>query len=328
MPARTGLAMTGDCVLMIAGQSNGIQMCTVPVAGCAPVADTYVWQGAWRAMTPADGAGMITIANTLRQNGHDSVYVYNCCYGGSSVVPDAAITAENCWKVGAPPLTDCMAQVAAGGKVPQFVVWIQGEQEVDWGATHPALDMVRNYELYLGQLRLYLLGQWRVASAQCAWMVTPVGVWTGRDSYAVRLSQAQYCEATAGAFLGPSRADLALLDVVHLSGPSCRTFGDRIAAAILSYVPEDEVMTDPQDKAAIANLQMAVADLQSSINLLLASGGSLQQSIGAIQGRIGALEALHPPQLEGLPGVYTLDQLDPFGDLATLPFSFDSSPTP
>jgi hypothetical protein len=309
-----------DIVLMIAGQSNGIQMSTVPVAGCNPVAGAFVWANGWRAMTAADGAGMITIANDLRQSGYGSVYVYSCCYGGSSVVPDAAVPVANCWKVGEGPLTDCLAQVAAGGKTPQFVIWVQGEQEVDWGRTHPAFDMVSAYQLYLGQLRLYMLAQWGVSAAQCPWMVTPVGLFGSGDPLPVRLSQAQYCDANAGAFLGPPRDDLALLyeggALVHLTGPSCRTFGGRIAAALLSYIPEVEVMTDPQDKAAIASMAVGIGSLLEVCMALQRDIAAVRQSIGSIEGRLATLE----------PG-YTLEQLDPYGDLATLTFSLDNGPS-
>jgi hypothetical protein len=102
---------------MIAGQSNGAQMCIVPVAGCEPIAGAYVWQPntGWRAMTSSDGAGMVEMARMIKAQTGNDVYVYNCCYGGSSVVPQATDPnqAHNCWQIQQPdsPLTACMTQV-------------------------------------------------------------------------------------------------------------------------------------------------------------------------------------------------------------------------
>lgn len=302
-----------DSVTMIAGQSNGVQMCSVPVAGCNPISGTYVWQPntAWRAMTSSDGAGMIEIANAQRARGYDNVYAYNCSHGGSSVVPNATDPTHphNCWQSQASdsPLTDCLAQVSAGAKKPQVVIWVQGEQEALYSRLHPTFDMVTNYRTCLGQLHDFTLGQWGLSAAQCAWIVTPVGyVSYGDPQYACQAQQ-QYAASTAGVFLGPSREDLALLNeggvLVHLTGPSCLTFGDRIAQCI-----REIEMTDPQDKAAIASLQAAVSGLQGSIatlqigvNSLLASAASLQsnvlklqQNVGSLQHRTSALEADDP----------------------------------
>lgn len=230
-----------DLVLMIAGQSNGSQMCTVPVAGCDPIAGTYVWQPntTWRAMTSSDGAGMVELARMLKASGgFDNIFVYNCCYGGSSVVPNATDPAhpENCWQNQNPggPLADCKAQVSVGAKVPQFVIWMQGEQESLYSSTNPSFDMVTNYKLCLDQLRNYLLGQWGVTSSQCIWMVTPVGkINYGTTKYVLQ-SQQLYFNATSGVIPGPARYDSPLVDGVHMTGPGCRLIGDRIARALLA----------------------------------------------------------------------------------------------
>lgn len=265
-----------DCILMIAGQSNGGQMRNLPVAGCNPVAGAYVWDSTWRTMAASDGGGMIEIANDLRAGGFDNVYVYGCCYGGSSIVPVAAVPSANCWQVGDLPISDCLAQVAAGGKTPQIVIWIQGEQEGWYAPQHPSFDMVGNYKAYLDALRQFLLLHWNAPG--CQWMVTPVGNIGNGDTSSVRLSQELYAASTPGVFLGPPRADLATLDGTHMTGPSCITFGDRIAATILAQ--EFVVVTDPQDKAAIASLQTVLVQLL--------------QSLGSLQNRMAALEALNP----------------------------------
>lgn len=303
-----------DSVLMIAGQSNGSRLCTVPVAGCDPVSDCYVFGSsmAWRGMTSSDGAGMIEIAKAQRARGYDNVYVYDCTAGGSSVVPEAAVPTINCWQVQSPgsPLSDCLAQVSAGGKKPQVVIWVQGEQDALYSRLHPTFDILTNYRTCLGQLHDYLLGQWGVTAAQCSWIVTPVGYVSYGDPQYVRQAQEQYATSTLGVFYGPSREDLALLNEsgvqVHLTGPSCLTFGDRLAQTL-----QELDMTDPQDKAAIASLQATVAALQSSIaglqtdiDSLLTSAataqnstGKLQRNVGDIQSEVEALEQLHPPHL-------------------------------
>lgn len=278
-----------DLTLLVAGQSNGTQMCIVPVAGCNPISGCYVFTGsAWRAMTSSDGAGMIEIANTLRSHGYDNVYVYDCCYGGSAIVPVAASPSTNCW-----PMADCTAQITAGGKLPHIVIWIQGEQETQYCRLNPSFDMVTAYTTYLDALRRFLLGQWGTTAAQCVWMVTPVGSVSYGDVAEVRQAQTMYANSTSGVILGPSRADLALLNEggvqVHLSGPSCLTFGDRIASVLVAYL-QGEIMTDPQDKAAIASLQTAVASLQSGISSLQAGVNSLLGSALALQNNVTRLQ--------------------------------------
>lgn len=310
-----------DLVLMIAGQSNGLVMFDLPVAGCVPGEGTYIWQGVWRPMTPNDGAGVISIANDLRGS-FDNVYVYNGCwrYGGSCIVPMAASPPTNHWQPGYLPLSNCEAQVAAsGGPVPQVVIWIQGEQEVSWGALFPSFDMTSLYKFYLDQLRVYLLGHWNVSAQQCVWMVTPVGNRNVYDPLPVRTAQQQYASSTDGVFLGPRRDDLALSDDVHLTGPSCQTFGQRVAASMLAYM-EQQIMTDPQDKAAIAKLQATLSNLQISVSALLEIAVSLQINVGGIQQTIGVMAG----RINTLEPANTLEQLDPLGTLEAQPFSFDA----
>lgn len=286
-----------DSVIMIAGQSNGLQVCGLAVAGVGPAAGCYVFTGAyWRAMTSSDGAGMIELANDLRANGYANVYVYDCSYGGASVVPEAASPPTNCWQYPNPPILDCLAQVAAGGKIPQFVIWVQGEAEVIYSAFYPSFDMVNTYQARLDQVRAFLLGRWGVTTAQCAWMITPVGKVSTFSSQPVVLSQQQYANSTPGVFFGPPRDDLATLDGIHLTGPSCRTFGDRLAPILLAYIQEQEAMTDPQDKAAIASLQSAVTgiqagitSLQAGVTSLLASAADLKSNVATLQQNIGSL---------------------------------------
>jgi hypothetical protein len=299
-----------DLVAMIAGQSNGLQMCSVPVAGCSPVAGCYVFTDTtWRAMTSSDGAGMIELAKALRSSGrYDNVFVYDCSYSGSSIVLEAASPSSNCWQNPYHPIVDCLAQVAAGGRAPQLVVWIQGEAEVQWGGVNPSFDMASVYPIRLGQVRVFLMDQWGTTAAQCTWMITPVGYVSGFNTQPVLQAQQAYANSTPGVFLGPPREDLATLDGIHLAGPSCLTFGDRLAASFIDYLQGLEVMTDPQDKAAIASLQNATADiqagitnLQAGITSLLASAASLQanvatlqQNVGSLQNRAATIEALTP----------------------------------
>lgn len=270
--------MPSGITLMIAGQSNGVQMCTVPVARCNPVSRTYVWQPSlpsWRALTTSDGAGVIELANDLRGNGYDNVYFYDCCYGGSAIIPQLANPSSNCWSPGH-PLSDCEAQVAAGGTVPQYVIWIQGEADCGSG-------LGSQYKVYLDQLRLTLLARWGVNNEQCAWMVTPVSSVLD-PSLDIRHAQEEYAGSTPGVFLGPIRDDLALVDGVHLTGPSCITFGDRIAVSLLAYIQEVESMIDAQTAAAIANLQASVTNLQNGI-------ASLQMDVASVGGGIVSLES-------------------------------------
>jgi len=290
-----------ECTLAILGQSNGTQMCVVPVAGCDPVPGTYVKApGGWRAMTSSDGAGMIEIANALRATGYDSVCVYNCTSGGSSIVPQAASPALNCWHNASAgsPLTDCLAQVAAGGKKPQVVIWTQGEQEALYSQINPGFDMATAYKLCLGQLRDHLLNQWGTTADECLWMVTPVGYTSYGNQTYVRQAQTQYATSTYGVLLGPSREDLPLLNeggtLVHLTGPACRTFAARIVPMLLEVL----AVTDPQDKAAIAALLVAVAALQAAQATrdaeLAANLAQIQTAINNLCAGLGALESLSP----------------------------------
>jgi len=287
-----------ECVLMVAGQSNGTQMCSVPVAGCNPVAGSYVWQpnSVWRAMTSSDGAGMIDLAAGVLASGFSSVYVYNCTYGGSSVVPQAAFPSYNCWHNPNPggPRYDCEVQVSAGGKSPQAVIWVQGEQEVVYSGINPAFDIAAHYKADLDSLRNHLNGLW----GQCPWLVTPVGRVSTFSTQAVLQAQIDYATSAPGVFLGPSRSDLEVLDqggmFVHLTGPACRIFAGRILPLLLEVL----VMTDPQDKAAIAALLVAVAALQAAQATrdaeLAANLAQIQTAINNLCAGLGALESLSP----------------------------------
>lgn len=229
-----------DLVLMVAGQSNGTQMCVVPVAGCEPIAGCNIWNPntTWRPMTSDDGAGIVELARMLKtQTGRD-VYVYNCTYGGSTVVPAACDPnhPNNHWHSFAQdsPLSGAMVQVSAGGKLPEFIIWIEGEQAGAYAAINPSYDMVTNWKSYTDQLRNYMHGQWSIDSSQCTWMILPVGAPNYGNTKYVLQSQILYFNGTAGVIPGPGRYDLATIDSVHMNGPSCRTLGDRIAQALLN----------------------------------------------------------------------------------------------
>ena len=63
----------------------------------------------------------------------------------------------------------------------------------------------------------------------------------------------------------------------------------------------EHLMTDPQDKAAIAALQAAVKDLQTKFESLQAGINSLLAVSGTIHSEVAALEQLHPPHLFNWP---------------------------
>jgi len=191
-------------------------------------------------MTSSDGAGMIELANMLKvQSGYD-VYIYNASYGGSSVVPQATnpATPDNCWQIQAPdsPLSGCMTQVAVGGKIPQFVIWVQGEAEAQYSGNNPGFDMVTNYKLCLEQLRQYQLTQWGVTYNQCTWMITPVGKINYGNTKYVLQSQQLYYNGTPGVRPGSARYNLNTVDGVHIDGPGCRVLGDLYARDILNQL--------------------------------------------------------------------------------------------
>lgn len=269
-----------NLTVMLAGQSNVSRFCGEPVAGVNPVSGTYFFQNFWRPITSSDGAGMIRLANSLRASGYSNVSIYECGPGGTALIPQAMTNPAVSWgETGGGPVTDCLAQVAAGVTIPQFVVWIQGESDVVWAATNPSFDMVGQYKKYLDQLRLYLLGRWGVTYLQCPWLVTPVGNVYAYNTQSVLQSQQTY--SAPGVALGPPRGDLGTVDGVHLTGPACVTFADRLTPAILAFIQELAVMTDPQDKAAIVELQDAVTGIQTGIAGIASQQSSLAALVAA-----------------------------------------------
>lgn len=303
-----------DLTLMIAGQSNGTQMCVVPVAGCDPTSGTYVWQPntTWRAMTSSDGAGIIELANTLRfSGGYDNVYIYDCSYGGSSIVPASAGPTTNCWQNQSPggPLSDCLTQVSAGVKVPQVVIWMQGEQEALYSLNNPSFDMVTNYTTCLDQLRNFMLGRWGVTPAQCTWMVTPVGYVSYGNTQRVRQAQQDYSNSTPGVIPGPPRDDLALLNeggtLVHLTGPSCRTFAGRLAPGLLAYFQELKDMPDAATLDRLTALETASASLRSRVVTLETARAASAVELSNLTFRVTILETLASPPAPGTFGAGT-----------------------
>jgi hypothetical protein len=258
-------------------------------------------------MTSSDGAGMIDLAKHLRSVGYDNVYVYNCTSGGSTVLPPACDPAHphNHWHSFAPdsPLTDALTQVSAGGKAPQMVIWMEGEQAALYSALNPSYDMVANYATCLSQLRDYLTGQW----GECPWMVTPVGYVSYGNTQYVRRSQEQYASNTPGVFLGPSREDLELLNeggvLVHLTGPSCQTLAGRIVnsiAANLGLDMQDQLTRDQiaELQAAMASIGTALGTIESGINSLQTGVESIRKNLGKLRIRVEALEGFGPPLIE------------------------------
>jgi hypothetical protein len=232
-----------DLVVMLAGQSNATMMAQRQVAGMTPYTGTYVWEPntVWRPIASSDGAGMIEMANMLKtQTGRD-VYVIVAAYGGSTVVPEATETANpnNNWQSTASdsPRTGCLTQVDACGKVPEFVIWIEGEQAAHYAAINPSFDMNTAWKTRFHQLRTDFLTEWGVTPAQCTWIVTPVGKINYGDTRYVLQSQLAYVNAGhAGVKPGPARYHLATYDGVHLDGAPCRTYGDMLAQQLLALL--------------------------------------------------------------------------------------------
>lgn len=232
-----------DLVVLLAGASNATMMAQQQVAGMTPAAGTYVWQTdtAWRSILSSDGAGIIELTNMLKtQTGRD-VYVMVEAYGGSSCTPEATDpnNPSNCWQSAASDSarSGCLTQVASGGKVPHFVVWIAGEQDAHYAALHPSFDMKAAYRTRLDQLRTFMLAQWGVGSAACSWIITPVGKINYGDTGSVLASQLSYAnQGVPGVKPGPARYHLETYDSVHLDGTSCRTFGDMLAQQILNLL--------------------------------------------------------------------------------------------
>ena len=125
--------------------------------------------------------------------------------------------------------------MAACGKVPQFDIWIHGEQDALYAGMNPSFDMNTAYKTRLDQLRNYSLGQWGVTAAECTWIITPVGKINYGDTRYVIQSQLAYANAGyLGVKPGPARYNLTTYDGVHLDGTSCRTFGDMLARRSLT----------------------------------------------------------------------------------------------
>lgn len=223
-----------DRVIAVGGQSIPAALFTETVSSMpTPSAGTYLWNQSASSWVSPTGAGAIELANMLRAQTGDDIYLINAAIGGSSLLPaNTGSVPNNCWLNGAgdSPLSWLLGQVSACGKTPSVFLWNQGQQDYLCNVG----DMYNGYMQGLVQLQGILLNAWGLSANQLNFSVSPSGLAPWGNAQQVWRAQVAMGGYT-GFTLTPGYYDLPTVDGVHLTGASYQIWADRIARCLLKY---------------------------------------------------------------------------------------------
>lgn len=223
---------------MVIGASLAVEMFRVVDATPAPAARarTKMWSPASASWVEPTGVGARTLCNYLgaalaAAGLDDEVRIYDCGAGGSSI-SFWANPADNHWGASGALRANAMAQVAAGGVVPDIVGCWQGWQDFlcPLSSSYIRSAVIDSFD------DLY-------EAFKAAWGSGLLfDVWPpGRCNYpppaatsapVVQSAQIAWALSTPGAALGVSNYDMPLRDGVHGTGAGYKTAGTRGGIAI------------------------------------------------------------------------------------------------
>lgn len=213
--------------IALLGQSLNQQMTTVISNPPISHPDTALWNGAtWGAVT---GNGGIEFCNKMQSILNEPIRLYQGAVGGSSLCA-VSVNTTGYWLDTTPgaPLPAFYAKVAAGGSVPDLIVWNQGQQDYYY----------TNYNQYLvGMTTLYngILAHFGKTYSELPIVVMIANKANyGANSAYIRQAQMDFVAGTPGAYIGSAHYDLPRPDGAHLSASGYETLARRTAVAALT----------------------------------------------------------------------------------------------